>query len=56
MPRFVGIDWASQTHAVCVVDEQGAVVDRFEIHGRPYDPALHRTARELRIAVRRESG
>jgi hypothetical protein len=26
---FVGIDWASRAHALCVVDEQGEVVDRF---------------------------
>jgi transposase len=28
---FVGLDWASQTHAVCVIDEQGAVRDRLDI-------------------------
>jgi transposase len=26
---FVGIDWASRAHELCVVDEQGAVVARF---------------------------
>jgi transposase len=26
---FVGIDWASRAHELCVVDESGAVVDRF---------------------------
>ena len=31
MPKyFAGLDWASRTHAVCVVDEQGSVVDRFD--------------------------
>lgn len=26
---FVGIDWASRAHELCVVDEQGAVLERF---------------------------
>jgi transposase len=26
---FVGIDWASRAHELCVVDESGAVVERF---------------------------
>src|SRR6266571_2382031 len=25
MPHFVGLDWASAEHAVCVIDEQGQV-------------------------------
>ncbi len=28
---YAGIDWASTTHAICVVDDTGAVVVRFEI-------------------------
>ena len=28
---FAGIDWASKTHAICVVDEHGAIKLRFEI-------------------------
>ena len=28
---FVGLDWAVHTHAVCVIDTAGAVLDRFEI-------------------------
>src|SRR5690242_6699580 len=28
---FAGIDWASRTHAACVVDARGAVRARFEI-------------------------
>lgn len=28
---FAGIDWASKTHAICVVDEAGAIQVRFEI-------------------------
>lgn len=28
---FAGLDWASRTHAVCVVDEGGSIVVRFEV-------------------------
>jgi len=28
---FVGIDWASETHAVCVVDDAGAKLANFQI-------------------------
>jgi transposase len=28
---FAGLDWASQTHAVCVIDEQGTVRERLDI-------------------------
>lgn len=28
---FAGIDWASKTHAICVVDDDGAIKVRFEI-------------------------
>ena len=28
---FAGLDWASQIHAVCVIDECGGVCERFEI-------------------------
>ena len=28
---FAGLDWASQTHAVCVIDAQGTVRERFDI-------------------------
>ncbi len=28
---FAGIDWASKTHLVCVVDETGGIRARFEI-------------------------
>lgn len=29
--HFVGLDWASRVHAICVLDERGSIVDRFEI-------------------------
>ena len=28
---FAGLDWASRTHAVCVIDERGAVRAQFEV-------------------------
>lgn len=28
---FAGLDWASRTHAVCVIDERGAIADQFEV-------------------------
>ena len=28
---FVGLDWAVHTHAVCVIDAAGAVLERFEV-------------------------
>ena len=31
MPYFCGLDWGSVGHAVCVVDETGAVLLRFEV-------------------------
>ena len=29
--RYAGIDWAKDAHAVCVVDERGSAVARFEV-------------------------
>jgi transposase len=29
--HFVGLDWASRVHAICILDDCGALVDRFEI-------------------------
>lgn len=63
MMYFVGLDWATREHAVCVVDERGAVVTRFT--------AAHTTsgmadlvarltklapAPELRVAIERPTG
>jgi len=34
-PRHGGVDWSWERHAVCVVDDAGEVVDRFDVqHGR----------------------
>lgn len=44
---FAGVDWASETHAVCVIDERGSIHERFEI--------AHSAAglRELTAALKR---
>jgi len=58
---FVGLDWAVHTHAVCVVDAAGAVLDRFEV-AHDHDglaELMRRLARHghrLRIAIERPSG
>jgi transposase len=63
MRWFVGLDWAQEAHAVCVIDEQGAVVDQFEAPHNAEGLALllRRLARiapaqELAIAIERPTG
>jgi transposase len=58
---FVGLDWAVHTHAVCVIDAAGSVLDRFEVaHDRDgLAELMRRLARRgtrLRIAIERPSG
>ena len=58
---FAGLDWAVHTHAVCVIDATGAVLERFEIaHDREgLAELLRRLARfgpRVRIAIERPSG
>jgi len=57
---FAGLDWASQTHALCVVDERGGVVERFEIeHAAAGLAELQRRLRRLGsppVAIERPSG
>jgi hypothetical protein len=58
---FVGLDWAVHTHAVCLIDATGAVLDRFEVaHDRDgLAELMRRLARHgqrLRIAIERPSG
>ena len=60
---FVGIDWASRAHELCVVDESGVVVERFGFgHSeRGIRGALGRLAKlgapsELPIAIERPDG
>lgn len=63
MPLTIGIDWASQEHALCVLDDVGTVCARFTAkHTRDgLRRALARLARygqpaELPIAIERPSG
>lgn len=35
--RYAGVDWASTSHAICVVDEEGVIVDRFAVAHRAAD-------------------
>lgn len=60
---FVGIDWASRAHELCVLDEHGAVVEQFGFgHSeRGITGALARIAKlgrpsELPIAIERPEG
>lgn len=58
---FVGLDWAVHTHAVCVIDGTGAVLERLEVaHDRDgLAELMRRLARHgarLRIAIERPSG
>ena len=58
--QFVGVDWASQTHAICVVDETGKVCRSFEVsHTEEGLSELLRQLRQLRdpsIAIERPDG
>ena len=48
--RFAGVDWASEEHAVCVVDERGRIVEgRRYRHDEPGIRAL--CARLVRLQV-----
>ena len=50
--RFAGVDWASEEHAVCVVDEQGRIVEgRRYRHNEPGIRALCARLVRLRVAL-----
>lgn len=58
---FVGLDWATTTHAVCIIDATGHVLERFSVaHDRDgLAELLRRLARfgpRVRIAIERPSG
>jgi transposase len=58
--RYAGVDWATQAHAVCVVDTDGRIAERFEIAHSAADLAvlcarLHR-AGVGRVAIERPDG
>jgi transposase len=58
--RFAGLDWASRTHAACVIDEHGSVVTQLEIEHTA--AGLAELGRRLRavgaaaVAIERPSG
>ena len=63
MQYFVGLDWAARDHAVCVVDERGAVTVRFTVAHTDagMTELVTRLAQfgapaELRVAIERPSG
>lgn len=63
MKHFAGLDWAKEAHAICVIDAEGEVADRFEArHDRAgLAELIGRLKRfgepaEFRIAVERPSG
>ena len=50
--RFAGVDWASEEHAVCVVDEQGRIMEgRRYRHSEPGIRALCARLLRLRVAL-----
>ncbi|MEP6502094.1 MAG: IS110 family transposase [Betaproteobacteria bacterium] len=58
---YAGLDWAVHTHAVCIIDAAGKVLDRFEVtHDRAglteLTRRLARFGSRLRIAIERPSG
>jgi transposase len=57
---FAGLDWASRTHAVCVIDERGAIRVQFDVaHDALGLRELVRRLRDAgvqRIAIERPSG
>ena len=42
---YAGIDWASRSHAVCVIDTAGAVLERYEVEHT--DAGLRELVRRL---------
>ena len=63
MAVFVGVDWGCGSHAVCVVDAKGQVLDRFQVgHDREGLAALiarlgkHGDPGQTRVAIERPTG
>jgi transposase len=58
--RYGGVDWASAEHAVCVVDDGGAIIERFAVSHLGADlAAMCRRlcrARVRRVAIERPDG
>jgi hypothetical protein len=58
--HYAGIDWATRTHAVCVVDQTGAVRARFQVPntGRSFAGLCKRLAKlgVAGVAIERPTG
>jgi transposase len=60
LTRFAGVDWASRSHAACVVDDRGEAVDRFDVDHT--EPGLRTLGRRLakagvaKVAIERPDG
>lgn len=58
--RFGGVDWATDAHAIAVVDQAGALVDEFEVEHRAsgLDELCRRLAKSgvRRVAIERPDG
>lgn len=58
--RYAGVDWASRSHAICIVDERGEAIERFEVEHS--EPGLRMLGRRLtkagvtRVAIERPDG
>lgn len=59
-PLYAGVDWASHTHAVCVVDHAGAIRARFQVPntGKSFTGLLKRLAKlqVAGVAIERPDG
>jgi hypothetical protein len=57
---YAGIDWATRSHAVCVIDNTGAVLERYEVEHTGADLATlvrRLTARDVSgVAIERPDG
>jgi transposase len=57
---YAGVDWATDTHAVCVVDERGEVIDQFDVaHSREGLTELSTRVEQAgarRVAIERPDG
>ena len=58
--RYAGVDWASRSHVVCVIDDRGVAIERFEVEHS--DPGLRLLSRRLTnagvrgVAIERPDG
>ena len=58
--RYAGVDWATRSHAICIVDERGAAVEQFTVEHT--EPGLRTLGRRLvkaevtQVAIERPDG